>query len=212
RIGDLRDSRKLRTISLRGASVVLNDEILSALAPPAPAQPLPGDPDSPPEPVESAPFDLNRLAFFTDAFSVRDSHLTVDLDGLPRIEADWNVRTGGLEFDDSGLNHEMIDLRLNDVLVGEGGGNGRIERLIASARVRRDLSQVHLGSLHLFNPRLRITPDLFPSSVAESATQQDQVTGSTGSASTGTSSPKSLPGLIVAAFRVDGGTVEIRGF
>lgn len=225
RIGDLRESRKLRTIDLRGASILLNDEIVSSLAQPAPATPPLLDHSESASsktettgPIEDTPFDLNQLAFFTDAFSIRDSHLTVDLDGLPLIETDWHVRTGDLEFDESGLNREAIHLRLNNVLVGEGGKNGRIDRLIASARIRSDLSHLHLGSVHLLNPQLRITPDLFPFSSAEPAAQQGQISNPTQLRSAAEpanpekSPQKSFPGLVIGALRVDGGAIEVTGF
>jgi len=208
RLSDLRETRKLRTIVLRGAAITLDDATLSALAAPAPVI------DETGEVVTPGPFDLGSLAFFTDSFTIRDSHLTLDLDGLPRLEADWLFRTGGLDFDESGLSRETIDLRLNNVLIGEGGENGRIARLIASARVRPDLSHFHLSFLHLLNPKLRITPDLFPVP-EELPTQESQVAAPAGldpASAPANAPPKSLPGLVIEALRVDGGSVEVTGF
>jgi hypothetical protein len=203
RLGELRATRKLRTIVMRGADVVIDDAILSALAAPAPVSAeVEGE-----TPVDAAPLDLSKLAFFTDSFAIRDSRLTLDLETLPRLEADWNFRTGGLEFDETGLNRESIDLRLSNVLIGEKGKNGRIARLTASARVRPDLSRIQLKSIQILRPQLRITPDLFPAgpatAAAEAPTQQGQVTHSTGSGG---------PDIVMEALKVDGAMIEVAGF
>lgn len=199
RLGELRATRKLRTIVMRGADVVIDDAILSALATPAPPSPeVAGE-----TPVDAAPLDLSKLAFFTDSFAIRDSRLTLDLETLPRFEADWNFRTGGFEFDETGLNRESIDLRLSNVLIGDEGKNGRIARLTASARVRPDLSRIHLESIQILRPQIRITPDLFPAGPAEPPTQQGQVTDSTGSGSLD---------IVMDSVKVDGAMIEVAGF
>lgn len=209
RFGELREIRKLRTIVLRGAAITLDDEILTALATPPPAHGETGE--------AAAPFNLGSLSFFTDSFTISDSRLTLDLDGLPRLEADWHLRTAGLHFDESGLSRESIDLRLTNVLIGDKGESGHIARLIASARVRHDLSHLHLSSLHLLNPQLRITPALLPDVRApnEPATQPGQVTDPTGlkpdSAATDATA-KGLPELVLEALRIDGGSIEVTGF
>ena len=222
RLDDLRRSHKLRGIDLRGASVHLDDSMMSALARPTPdvgdstAAAL--ETEATEAALESAGFDLNRLAFFTDTFSIRDSHLTVDLEGWPRLETEWHFHSAGLEFDESGLNREAIHLRLQNVRIGTEGKNGHIDRLIASARIRSDLSHLHITTLHLLRPQLRVTPDLFPLSAAEPDAQEGRATDPTGSGEEPASAPpgnparQTLPGLLVEELRVDDATVATTGF
>lgn len=212
RLGDLREARRLRSIVLRGADVVIDDAVLSALTSPPPTD-LPTD-LAVENDVAPKPFDLSRLAFFTDSFAIRDGRLTLDLAGMPRLEADWHFRTAGLEFDEAGLNREAIDLRLSNILIGEAGKNGRIARLTASARVRPDFSRIHLDSIHLLRPRLLITPDLLPAS-PEPPTEQSQVTDPRGlpNAPDPASPREKAPlELVIEAIRVDEAGVEMTGF
>jgi hypothetical protein len=212
RLGDLRETRRLRTIVLRGADVVIDDTILSSLTAPPPTD-LPKDLALEND-VAPVPFDLLKLAFFTDSFAIRDSRLTLALEGMPRLEADWHFRTAGLEFDESGLNREAIDLRLSNILIGEAGENGRIARLTASARVRPDLSHIHLSSIHLLRPQLLITPDLLPDA-PDPPTEQGQITDPTGlSGAPDLAAPgEKLPlELVIEAIRVNGAGVEMTGF
>ncbi|NLT71524.1 MAG: hypothetical protein GXX91_12650, partial [Verrucomicrobiaceae bacterium] len=218
RLDDLRHSHKLRGIDLRGASVHLDDSLVAALSRPASevgenaaATRETDEKEATEEALESTPFDLNRLAFFTNTFSIRDSHLTLDLEGWPRLETDWHFHTAGLEFDESGLNREAIHLRLENIRIGAEGKNGRIDRLIAAARVRSDLSHFHFTTLHLLRPQLRLTPDLLPASAEKPAAQAQE--GRVADPTESDGEPESaLPELVIEALRVDDATVAAAGF
>jgi hypothetical protein len=211
RFSELRETGKLRAIALRGAEINLDTDLLTALT--APASGGSG---------ETAPFDLSRLAFYTDSFTIREGRLTLAFKEFPRVTADWHFSAGDLDFGESGLSREAINLRLTNVLIGEVGENGRVDRLIASARVNTDLSRFHLSSLHLLNPSLRITPGLFPDPAEPPAKHggsdrraADPPASPPAPAPLAGSAPvskKNISDLLIEALRVDGASVEVTGF
>lgn len=154
---ELRDTGKLGSISLRGADIVLNEDILSALS-------------SKEKEVEEgdAPagerFNLKSLAHFTGNFEILDSHLTVDLNSAPAMNATWQFHSGAIGFGEDGFNREAISLTLTDVSLGLEGKNGHIDRLEASGRVTPDFSSVRIDTLEIDAPKVQITPDFFPKS------------------------------------------------
>ena len=150
---ELRDTGKLGSISLRGADIVLNQEILAALSS---KEKEVNEGDAPV--VER--FNLNSLAHFTGNFEILDSHLTVDLDSAPTINATWQFHSGPIGFGEDGFNREAISLILTDLALGPEGKNGHIARLAANGRVTPDFSSVRIDTLEIDEPRIQITLSL----------------------------------------------------
>lgn len=149
-IAELRSTRQLKAIHLKNAEVKLNDRTLASDS--SPADNAPGTP---------AGFDLSILAYFTDSFTVSESHIDFDRSGAPRVKADWAFKTGPLNFGDDGLTHDPLELELSNIQVGE---KSSIAGAAVDARVNRDFSRIEIGSISVEKPDLVVTPELFPPS------------------------------------------------
>ncbi len=153
RIAELRKTRRFENLTLRGASVVVDDVLLASLTAP---RAEPGDVPA------REPFLLSRLALFTGTLAVEDSHFLVDLESLPKIQGGWSFRSGSFDFGESGLSRTPFAWQLSDLAIGPDGRDGRIAAFSGEGRVSADLRRFEFGPLRLEHPVLRLTPQTFP--------------------------------------------------
>lgn len=195
---ELRATRKLRSLTLRGVELTLDDKLLSALAP------AEGNEE---KTEEAPPFSLESLSVFTGSLRALDSRFVLELDALPRIEGTWDLRSGPLEFGEEGLGLEPLALTLGEIVVGNEGENGRIRRISARARLASDLSRIELESLGVASPRLRITPSLFAG-----ATQEGRVHDLTEVAPESPAKDEEGLSLLVRSLAITGAQLALEGF
>ncbi len=155
RIAELKETGRFENLTLRGATVMIDDTLLAAMAS---AEPETEDGEAP----AKEPFLLSRLALFTGTLAVEESRFLVDLDALPRLEGTWAFRSGSLDFEEAGLSRTPFAWRITDLAIGPEGSDGRIAALSGEGRVSADLLRLDLGPLRLERPVLRLTPSTLP--------------------------------------------------
>lgn len=151
RLGELRASRRLGTITLRRPEVTLDATLLASLRSP-----------EAPTTEAVAPFRLSQLDHFTGALVVEEGRIQATLPGLPRIEGAWTLETGRLSADASGSIRDPVAVTFSDVAIGEDGGSGHLAAFAATARLSDDLATIDLGPVKLEGLDLRISPGTFP--------------------------------------------------
>jgi hypothetical protein len=156
RLGELRATRRLENLTLRGPEIYLDEPLLKSLS----------TPDAPT--TEAAvPFRLSSLGLFTGALVVEQGRLVVSLPELPRLEGTWELETGRFEPDEEGFIRDPLALSLSKVSIGEKGADGTIATLSAAARLSDDLKKMEIGPIRLEGLDLRLTPATFGKAKAE---------------------------------------------
>ncbi len=153
RIAELQKTRRFENLTLRGATIAIDDGLLAAMA-----SPEAEDGEAP----AKEPFLLSRLALFTGTLAVEESRFLVDLDALPRLEGTWAFRSGSFDFEESGLSRTPFAWRISDLAIGPEGSDGKIAVFSGEGRVSADLLRFDLGPLRLERPVLRLTPSTLP--------------------------------------------------
>ncbi|MDF1739117.1 MAG: hypothetical protein P1U86_08155 [Verrucomicrobiales bacterium] len=149
-IAELRATQRLKTIQLNGVALTLDQSHLDALT----APPAIDTPES-----EAARFDLSSLAQFTDSIEVVKSHLSLDLEALPPVKADWSFKTRALTFDESGMTEEPLSLGLSNIRIGSKSHPSEIKSVTMSGEISRDLNRFVIDSLIIDHPSLNIRPE-----------------------------------------------------
>ncbi|MEC5126201.1 hypothetical protein VSU19_05540 [Verrucomicrobiales bacterium BCK34] len=149
-IAELRATQRLKTIQLDGVALTLDQSHLDALTSP-PAIDTPE--------AEAARFDLSSLAQFTDSIEVNKSHLSLDLEALPPVKADWSFKTQALKFDESGMTKEPLSLELSNIRIGSKSHPSDIKSVSMKGEISRDLNRFVIDSLIIDHPSLNIRPE-----------------------------------------------------
>lgn len=149
-IAELRATKRLKAIRLKGVSLNLEQAHLDALT----APPALNAPDA-----EAARFDLSSLAQFTDSIEVKDSQVSLSLETLPPVKASWSFKTDALTFDESGLTLEPLSLELSDIQIGSRSHPSQINSISASGKISRNLNRFVIDSLVVDHPVLNIRPE-----------------------------------------------------
>ncbi|MEM6915957.1 MAG: hypothetical protein AAF491_05260, partial [Verrucomicrobiota bacterium] len=185
----LRRQRQLTSVQLKNPIIQLEDETLESFR-------------RPPEEVASSA-DFAQFALFTDTLAIEDGELLVNLEGLPRTQAQWRLDTKAFEFDEAGDLLSPISIEVSEIQLED---DSRIEQLSTAFAPNQDLTKFRVPFLTVSGIEARINPNWFSRNNSEEALSAEGATDRTPDPSSST------PTWIVRNFSLENSTFSLEGF
>ena len=210
---ELRRERRIRTALIQGPVIRIDEAFAEVLSGPEEGE----DPDSAEEEDGSSVPDLSFLGNLADQLSVIGGRIEVDLEKVPAFQTGWDVEIPGVDFSSKEwITEELVRLNLSDLILGEEGSLGTIERLVVSGRLHSNFQIAEIGELAITAPNLTLSPESLKLGAGIEREQEEGEESEDGSAAATLTEADTLVeegfALLVNAFRISDAAIALEGF